>query len=330
MRMRSLLVALAILPGCYCAHAADPDAGADAPIDAPRDAGPDVGPLGARWLLVAGPAATVAQERCLVRQGATTLLHVEVTTNLCDEPANVAWSIDPAARRVTLSPAVWRPIGIDACPPGTVTFTEEVELVGQRLEAGMWEVVLEDGSARATFVVAEPSEPSCAGCLADGETCGLDAECAAPLRCVAMRGDAVCGARCGLPCTPFPREARPDGSAPGDLTCSRRLGDAARCEDDPSYGPLCRRAAADLCPPCPDGTLCGEGDAWTSCAWDPQLELAGATCTSDLDCRPGESCIVASSTAPIGQCSVRCRSQHVCPTGEECGFGHVCPVLIGG
>jgi hypothetical protein len=321
-----LALALALGPGCYLSHAIGPaDAGPDArrrdaSLDAPvvRDVpgAPDARIEGQYWVVVEGSLFELLHERCELREGASPILHVRTVLPLCDEPGNVRWSVDHAVRRITLSPFVWRPLGIPPCPPATRTFEIDVSLVGETLEAGPWEAVLEDGSARVAFTVAgPPPELACTDCLAEDAACAIDMECAGPLRCVPMRGDAVCASFCVLPCTPFPRR-EPGDPAPSDLGCQAALGVAATCEDDATLGSRCRAASRDLCLPCPDGMLCSEGDALTTCRWD--LELAFGVpepCLSDADCRPGQSCI---EDAGIRSCEVRCRSDHPCPDGT-CG-----------
>lgn len=320
-RLALLLVAL---PGCYCSHAVEPpDGGTDAPLDVGADGGGrDAGPEGERhWVLVEGSFFELTSERCELREGATAILRVRGTMNLCDEPANVRWSIDHAARRITLTPAIWRPVGGPSCPPGTATFELDVSLVGETLEPGAWEAVLADGSARAAFTVAEgPPELTCTDCRAAGESCAVDEECAGPLRCVAMRGDAVCASMCALPCDPVPW-----GHTGPDATCSVLLGSPATCDDDPTFGRLCHPVASSSCGECPPGMTCSDVRPW--CDWDYPLvfESIARSCRTDADCAPGLSCVGGVS------CGTRCVGVHVCPGGTFCDATTVaCPFLIEG
>jgi hypothetical protein len=212
-------------------------------------------------------------------------------------------------------------VGGPACPPGTESVELDVSLTGETLEAGAWEAVLDDGSARLDLSVAPgPPELPCEGCRAAGESCAIDAECAGPLRCVAMRGDAACASMCALPCDPIRW-----GHTELDASCSALLGGLATCDDDPTWGRLCHPVASGRCGECPGGMRCD--DAQPFCDWDYPLvvEAIGRPCRTDADCAPGLSCV------PEGACRTRCVGAHVCPGGVWCEpTVPVCPVLIEG
>lgn len=324
--MRRLVFALLLLPGCVVAGRG---CYLEMPMTRTRvDAGASGG---THWELVEGSLVELTVERCELREGATAILHLRSTMGLCDEPANVRWSVDHGARRVTLRPAIWRPVGGPACAPGRQTFERDVFLEREVLEAGAWQALLEDGSAAVAFTVAPgPTDPTCTACRSAGESCSIDQECPPWLRCVPMRGDGACASICALPCNPFPSEPLPDGRAPTDLGCTRMLGPST-CEDDPSYGPLCRAATGDLCPACPEGMTCNDGAAYAACEWNAGLERVGDTCATDADCPAGTSCIEV--VDGVLACMVRCRSDHPCPGGREgpyCDPGSAwCSVLVG-
>lgn len=326
-RVALWLASLALFVGCYRSRLRPmvEDGGAlDAGVrvdagprrdSGPLDAGPpfDAGPRDGRyWIPFEVGSAEISLERCEMRSGQTPIFHVRVVANLCDEPGNVRWSIDPATHTVTLDPFVWRPAGIPPCPPATIEIERDVALHGVALEEGEWRVVGPDSTVTFT-VYRGPPELTCTDCRGPGEECAIDLECTGARACVAVRGDAACRAVCAAPCQPFP-----GGADVLDLACTDRIG-AATCEVSPDLGWICREATRDLCPstPCGPGMRCEmDADALSRCVWELSPWTAGGPCVGDDDCLPGLSCVELGGGTR--SCRVRCRADHSCPL-TTCG-----------
>jgi hypothetical protein len=315
MRERGLLVFALLFGGCYLSHEREIEMSApDATVR--RDTGESSS--GVHWIIASPSDVRVANERCLTREGSTAILRLEIEMNVCDEPGQISYDVEPDQREISVRPFVWRPIGGASCPPGTRTVTRDLALVG--VSAGDWTV--ESQSPVSTEIhVAEASPPSCVDCRGPGQPCASDGECAGELACISLRGDIACGASCHLPCQPFP-----DDAGAGDLACSESLGFAAVCEDNPDLGFVCTAATRDLCAgPCADGTQCNFASPFPYCAWSIE-PFDVPSCTSDADCPWGRSCVELEGRAGR-RCDVRCRGEHTCPEGQACYLTSVvCPL----
>ncbi len=318
-----------LLAGCYLSHerGRESDGGgggrdaAGADTGTRPDAGTDAPPSpdgGLYWIPIELERAEITVERCEMRAGQTPIFRVRVFANLCDEPGNVRWSVDPATRTVTIDPFVWRPAGVPPCPPAAIEIVRDVALYGVALEEGEWRGVGPDGTTVTFFVQAGPPELPCTDCIAPGAECVVDDECMGSRVCVPLRGDAACRAACEAPCQPFPAET----DAP-DLACADRIGPAT-CEDDPNLGWICRDDTRMSCPSCGPGTRCDmSSGAAPRCAWDVSPFEAGGPCATDGDCHPGMSCVEMMGGRT---CRVRCRGDHPCPLAT-CGPDDlVCPI----
>lgn len=323
MRRALPLLVVLVVHGCYCSHERDGqdaapalEAGADArdPIDATEahDAFEPL-PEGPVWYPVDASAFAVAYERCETRESETLVLRVTFAVSGCDEPGNVRWSIDADAKEIHLAPFVWHPVGVPPCPSTTREVTRDVALRGARLGVGSWSVVSPDGTRLEIVVTPGPPELTCSACRVEGETCIDDGECAATAQCVPVRGDIACEARCASSCQPFDER---EGAQ--DIACSRRLGAPRACVEDPNLGWICV-AIGTGCDACRDGMGCdGAVCDWIVTPWPEP-------CATDADCPDGRSCVQL--TDGTGRtCFVRCRGDHPCPLGEQCGPSDlVCP-----
>ncbi|MCZ7678365.1 MAG: hypothetical protein M5U28_06165 [Sandaracinaceae bacterium] len=250
------------------------------------------------WIPVDVASFEVSAERCETREGQTLVLRVRITTDICDEPGNARWTVDPAAREIRLSPFVWRRIGVPPCPPATRIIERDVALRGARLAAGEWTVVSPDGARLLVRIGPPPPELTCTDCLREGDSCSVDEECEGLRECVPIRGDAVCDARCASSCQPFSEE---EGELDTDPACSERLGPSL-CRQDANLGWTCA-GVAGACATCPEGMACSGFCQWTVEPWP-------SPCRADGDCPLGKSCVELFGGR---SCLVRCRGDHPLP-----------------
>jgi hypothetical protein len=274
---------------------------------------------GLHWVPVDVAPASIELERCATQDDLTSIVRVTVETSACDEPGQMRYTIDRAARTIHFAPFVWRAVGADVCDPVIRTIVRDIA-IAEPLDEGVWTFVSE-GTAPLAITVQSGPELRCNGCRRRGEACLVDAECARPFACTARRGDAVCSTQCERPCQPFP-----DLRGASDLGCTLSLGEAATCTESLDFGFVCAPAARDLCPVCPGGQDCAEGDAWRSCRWASEGHES-VVCRTDEDCAPGRSCVEL-PFATARSCEVRCQGDHPCPgpEGVACGVqDYVCP-----
>jgi hypothetical protein len=306
-----IVLALALLPGCYeQSHLSGDASGDDAsPVDthletqdipadevladiveADEPVEPDVPfdgcPTSYYWELE--PRQIVSVSQMLGgpnRVGVTERLWVDVQlTSSCDFLGDVAVRLSPgdATDFVGLAASAWAPRGLD-CLPSAPIVTWIVEVPG-RGQDNMRVVVTDEnfpgGGLRLEYEREPCPDPSICLCQADsppgpgGEwsDCLTDCSCAAGLACISYYGVAGPLWNCVRPCNDF-------------LDCENRV---------------------EQCfPPVPDGA--------------PNVCTSGNECTSEDPCPPGFTCDIVE---PVG---TDCLDQRAFPDSRPCACDEACP-----